>query len=78
MQYTHVYKEITPTYQEVAQVLTQLGYKEEKLELTKKMNELTWLNFINPFGWALDGATGACIRYEQPEIIELTARKKTP
>ena len=29
MQYTHVYKEITPTYQEVAQVLTQLGYKEE-------------------------------------------------
>jgi hypothetical protein len=29
MQYTHVYKEITPTYQEMAQVLTQLGYKEE-------------------------------------------------
>jgi hypothetical protein len=29
MQYTHVYKEITPTYQEVAQALMQLGYKEE-------------------------------------------------
>ncbi len=29
MQYTHVYKEITPTYQEVAQALTQLGYKDE-------------------------------------------------
>jgi hypothetical protein len=29
MQYTQVYKEITPTYQEMAQVLTQLGYREE-------------------------------------------------
>lgn len=29
MQYTHVYKEIAPTYQEVAQALTQLGYKDE-------------------------------------------------
>jgi hypothetical protein len=29
MQYTQVYKEITPTYQEMAQVLTQLGYKDQ-------------------------------------------------
>lgn len=29
MQYTHVYKEIMPTYQEVAQALMQLGYKEQ-------------------------------------------------
>ncbi len=29
MQYTHVYKEIAPTYQEVAQALKQLGYREE-------------------------------------------------
>jgi hypothetical protein len=29
MEYTHVYKEIAPTYQEVAEALTQLGYKEE-------------------------------------------------
>jgi hypothetical protein len=29
MQYTRVYKEIAPTYQEVAQALKQLGYQEK-------------------------------------------------
>jgi hypothetical protein len=29
MHYTRVYKEISPTYQEVAEALTQLGFREE-------------------------------------------------
>lgn len=58
--------------------VSKSGYKEENIELKKKMNEVIILNFVNIFGWALDGATGACIKYEQPDTIQLTQRKKSP
>jgi hypothetical protein len=59
-------------------LISKKGYKDETLELDKKMNELIFLNFINVFGWAIDGATASCIRYSLPDTILLTPRKKTP
>lgn len=58
--------------------ITKTGYREENIALQKKMNEIVILNFINVFGWALDGATAACIRYHIPDTILLAPRKKSP
>jgi hypothetical protein len=66
------------TWDEVPKIeITKSGYRDETLQFDKKMNEISLLNFINIFGWAADIATAACVRYQQPDTIVLTPRKKT-
>lgn len=70
---------IARTWQQPAEIrIEKPGYRSVNLELDKKMNELAWLNFINLIGWGIDGASGAMIRYQQPDTITLNLRKKTP
>lgn len=82
----HQFKDSTPCTIKVKRtwddpqniLLVKSGYKDEPVVLDKKMNELIFLNFINVFGWAIDGATASAIRYSLQDTILLTPRKKTP
>jgi hypothetical protein len=55
------------------------GYQEEVLVLNKKLNENSLLGipyFLIPV--AIDGLTGAIVRYQPPDTILLTPKKKSP
>lgn len=54
------------------------SFESQSFELKKKFNEHAALNFILPWNWAIDLLSGAVVRYEQPDTIVLTPRKKTP
>lgn len=57
-------------------VVRKKGFYEESVDLKKKINPHVWLNFINIPGWAIDFATGASVRYAQPDTIIQKAKRK--
>lgn len=53
------------------------GYWPQNITLKKRMNEHAYLNFILLPGWIIDCATGAIIRYQQPDSVILQPCKST-
>ena len=51
--------------------LEKAGYAKVEVPLTKKFNETTILNFLNPFGWLIDWGFGATIKYRPLDTIAL-------
>ncbi|MCC7297616.1 MAG: hypothetical protein IT244_04730 [Bacteroidia bacterium] len=50
----------------------------QSIVLQRKMNELSFLNFINIFGWGIDIGTGSIWRYNQPDTMLLEPKRKRP
>ncbi len=58
-------------------VVRKKGFQEEEVELRKRLNQHVWLNLFNIPGWVIDFATGASVRYSQPDTVVLNPKRKT-
>jgi hypothetical protein len=51
-------------------VLEADGYEQREIELTRKFNGTSVLNFINIYGWGLDMLTGSIHRFKETSIVQ--------
>lgn len=47
------------------------GFYTEDILLKKRINHHIWLNLFDLPGWIIDISTGAAVRYQQPDTVNL-------